>query len=72
MDFNWMPYFSGFWIFPLLCLIFMAIMMIACGGMRFRFGHRRETAREILERRYANGEIGKEQYEAMRRDFSAT
>lgn len=34
MDFSWTPYFGGFWVFPLLCLLFMAIMMIACHGMR--------------------------------------
>ncbi len=76
MDFSWFPHMNGFWIFPLLCLLFMAIMMFACGGMRFRFGHRdrvgggRETARAILERRYASGEIGKDQYDAVRRDLN--
>ena len=39
MDFSWTPYFNGFWIFPLLCLLFMAVMMIGCHGMRFRCGH---------------------------------
>jgi putative membrane protein len=77
MDFSWLPYMSGFWIFPLFCLLFMAIMMIAGCGMWFRFGHRtrlgnrRETAREILERRFASGEIGKDQYDAMRHDLSS-
>jgi hypothetical protein len=54
MDFSWAPYFSAFWIFPLLCLLLMALMTIACRGMRFRCG---------------GGEIGKEQYDAMRRDL---
>ncbi len=77
MDFSGLPYMNGFWIFPLFCLLFMAIMMIAGRGMWFRFGHRtrsgngRETTREILERRYASGEIGKDQYDAMRHDLSA-
>jgi uncharacterized membrane protein len=77
MDFSWMPYMNGFWIFPLLCLIFMALMItFACGGMRFRLGHRDrsshagETARQILERRYASGEIDKSQYDAVRRDLN--
>jgi putative membrane protein len=75
MDFNWTPYFSTFWIFPLLCLLFMAAMMLTGHCMPFRFGHGagrddgRETGRQILDRRYANGEIGKEQYEALRRDL---
>lgn len=76
MDFSGTPYFSGFWIFPLLCLLFMAVMMIGCGSMRFRFGRgarrdgERETARQILERRYASGELGKEEYDAMRREVT--
>jgi putative membrane protein len=76
MDFSWMPYFGGFWIFPLLCLLFMVVMMFACGGKLFRFGHgsrrsdSRETARQIADRRYVNGEISKEQYDAMRRDLN--
>ena len=77
MDFNWMPHLNGFLIFPLFCLLFMAIMMIACGGMRFRFGHHDrssdggETARQVLERRYASGEIDKSQYEAVLRDLDS-
>ncbi len=65
MDFNWAPYFT-FWIFPLLCFVFMALMMIACGGMFLRGRHRAhsrdagETTRQILDRRYASGEIAKE------------
>lgn len=39
MDFIWASFFNGFWIFPLLCLLFMAIMMIGCRGMRFGCGH---------------------------------
>ena len=41
MDFNWMPYFYGSWMFPLLCLLFMVVMMIGCRGMRFRCSHAR-------------------------------
>ncbi len=38
MDF-W-AYFNGFWIFPLLCFVFMALMMLfGCHSMRFRCGH---------------------------------
>ena len=39
MDFSWTPYFSGYWIFPLLCLLVMGVMMLACGGMLFPCGH---------------------------------
>ncbi len=76
MDFSWTPHFGMFWIFPLVCLVFMVFMMIGCGGMLFRSGHGgrsdngRATARETLDRRYVNGEISKEQYDAMRRDLN--
>ncbi len=72
---DWFYNLNGFWIFALFCPLFMAIMMLGCFGMRFRFGHSgrschgRETARNILERRYASGEIGKEQYDTMRREL---
>jgi putative membrane protein len=78
MDFSWTPHFGMFWILPLLCFVFMALMMIGCGGMLFRSGHGgrsgngHETAREILERRYASGEIGKEQYDATRHDLNVS
>jgi len=39
MDF-W-TYFNGFWIFPLFCFLFMALMMVfGCRGMRSRCAHR--------------------------------
>jgi hypothetical protein len=38
MDFSWMPYFGGSWIFPLLCLLFMALMVFGCFTMLSRGG----------------------------------
>ena len=32
---EWMSYLGGFWIFPLLCLLFMALMMLMCGRVMF-------------------------------------
>lgn len=74
MDFNWWSYTSAFWIFPLLCVVFMIAMMVLGGRMCFGLGHRRggpdrETARDIVQRRYASGEIGKAEYDALRRDI---
>jgi putative membrane protein len=45
-----------------------------CGGHYGYCGHyrsdeERETAMEILRRRYANGEISKEQFEQMKKDI---
>ena len=75
MDVSWMPHFGMFWTFPLLFLLVMAFMMIGCSGMLSRFGHGgrhgdgRETPRQALERQYVNGEIVKEQDDAMRQDL---
>lgn len=59
-----------FWFFPLVCLVFMIGMMF----MMFRHGgcmsmHRgeRETPRQILDRRFASGEIAGDQYEKLKR-----
>ena len=82
MDPTWGFPLSIFWIFPLLCLIFMVAMMFMMfrrgggGCMPFgrsaglRTGNERETPDQIIDRRYASGQITKEQYEAMRRDLS--
>ena len=73
------PYYYGWhsfgfmWLFPVIILI----MVIAClfRGPRWmrrhhNWGEGRETPREILDRRYASGEITKEQYEDMRRTLA--
>jgi len=38
-----------------------------CGG--YRRQDREETAREILDRRYARGEISREEHQKMRKDL---
>jgi uncharacterized membrane protein len=79
----WGTGFSMFWIFPLLCIVFMGAMMF----MMFRRGggccmpmrrdsasgpeSPRETPRQILDRRLACGELTREQYNTMRRDLDA-
>ena len=63
------------WIFPLLFFIVMVGMM----GFFWRGGapwcgmmghHRHETPRQILDRRYAGGELTKEQYDEMRHNLA--
>ena len=83
MDTPWGFYFPTFWLFPLFCLIFMVVMMFmmfwrgrfGCmhfgGGTGHRTDDRHETSHQILDRRYANGEITKEQYQQMRRDIES-
>ncbi len=55
MDLSWANCFGAFWVFPLLWLLFMAVMMIAGGGMPFRCCH--------------GGGLWKEQHDATRRDL---
>ncbi len=58
------------WIFPLLFLIVLVVFLFRGPWWIERGqgpGARRETAREILDRRLASGEITKEQYEELKR-----
>ncbi len=66
------PIWNGFhfwWIIPIIMIVFCFLMM--CHGMGCMMGRRRsgESAREILDRRYASGEITKEEYEEKKRDI---
>jgi putative membrane protein len=71
----WWWHGMGFmWIFPaiflVICLVFLFIFMFrgASGFSRpWDRNDLRESAREILDRRFASGEITKEQYEDMKR-----
>jgi putative membrane protein len=75
----WLPHLIWWmWVFPLsfliICLVFL-ITYIArgphwfCGHSERHLLH--EAAREILDRRYASGEITREQYEEMKRVLGA-
>ena len=60
----------GFWI-----LLIVAVMLIVrwLGGVpgRSESGHEvRETALDILKKRYAKGEINKEEFESKKRDLT--
>jgi putative membrane protein len=64
--------FHWWWLMPLAMMILCFIMMRghrgwSMGGHRSR--HRGESAREILDKRYALGEISKEEYEEKKRDI---
>ena len=65
--------FHGMWIFPLIFLIVLVLFLFRgpgwpmCGGYRRR--DREKTAREVLDRRYARGEISREDYQRMRKDL---
>jgi putative membrane protein len=78
----WAGCLSGlWWIVPLLffvCMGGMMYLMFARGGcMGMRHGSadrpdaRRDTPGEVLDRRFARGEISPEQYAEMKRDLEA-
>ena len=64
----------GWWPFgPLLMLVFWVIVIgLVVGAIRrwgWSYALRPDSALETLRMRYAKGEIGREEFEAMRRDL---
>jgi putative membrane protein len=67
------------WFFPMVIPIIMLVAMVLClyflfgrGGFRppgHQGGPESESALEILKKRYARGEISKEEFEQIRRDI---
>ena len=56
------------WIFPIIMVFFCFFMMRGyMGGMHVSGGGKGESALETLDKRYAGGEIDKEEYEQMKR-----
>ena len=80
MDPHWwgLQLWGWMWIFPLsfmaVCLFFLLAYLFR--GPRWFYGRAdrqvlHEAAREILDRRYASGEITRDQYEEMKRVLAA-
>ena len=70
---GWWGPFPWMWIFPLIFLVVLLLFLFrgmgwpGCGHRRAR--DREESAREILNRRYARGELTREQYQQMKKDL---
>jgi putative membrane protein len=71
---------GNWWIFPIICIIMMFFfMMFRRGGFRPPLGQNSdrhhnenkdtETPIDILKKRYAKGEITKEEFEQMKNDI---
>jgi len=59
------------WIVP---LVFLVVMFLFCRGAAAMCGghgrrQRKESAREILDRRYAQGEISRDEHQRMLKDL---
>jgi putative membrane protein len=80
-DQPWMWHWGGMWIFPMIMFVVMIIFFFGSfgrGGCRrprwgpgSRHGEGGETdsALEILKKRYAKGEITKEEFEQIKKDI---
>ena len=65
--------FPWMWIFPLIFLVVILLVLFRGGNWAMCGGHRRhgrgESARELLDKRYARGEISREEYQQMKNDL---
>ncbi len=67
----WMGQGFGFmWIFPLLFLAVFIFFMRGMFGQNNNSNKTIETPREILDKRFAKGEINKDEYEEMKKTLN--
>ena len=66
---------GGMWIFPLMMFTVMVIvlyLMFGRDGWRPPwYSERTDTALEVLRKRYANGEISREEFEQIKKDLES-
>ena len=73
----WWGHGTGWWIFPLIMIVGMIIMFFLFFGRRggrsswCGFGDQKdtETPLDILKKRYAKGEISKEEFDRIKKDL---
>ena len=58
------------WLGSLVLLLLVVALVVWLVRMMFPQGGQKEDALEVAKRRYANGEIDREQYESLKRDLS--
>jgi putative membrane protein len=75
---HWM---DGMWVFPLIMIIvmlFIVFMVFGRGGFRLPWNDNngnyysnkpKETPMDVLKKRYANGEISKEEFDKIKNDI---
>jgi len=61
---------AGFRLVVLVAIVAGAVYMARYFTRQGRHSHREDSALDILQKRYARGEITKEQYEEMKRNLS--
>lgn len=66
----WMAMFTAFWLLVLLGLALVVRWLWRAGSRIGAVPPLEESAMEILKKRYARGEIGKEEFEAKKRDLA--
>jgi putative membrane protein len=66
---------GGMWLYPLIMLTIIVIvvsLIVGRGGWRpLWYRERSDTALEILKKRYARGDISKEEFEQMKKDLGS-
>jgi putative membrane protein len=75
-------WFGNMWIFPIICILIMLLIFFICRHRGISFpccsnnnDHKKnsnETALDILKKRYAKGEISKEEFQQIKKDISET
>lgn len=67
---EWFPL---MWIFPLIFLVVLLLFLFRCRDWpicgRREMRDREESAKAILDRRYARGEISQEEYQRMKKEL---
>ncbi len=67
---GWMFLGMVFWIFIIACVVLLVLWIIGKSS-RGKGDQGEDSALDILNKRYARGEITKEQYDEMKKDISS-